>query len=108
MCAECRWYDDLAFVTLRETVLADLRFGCWPVSIAHKVYAPSTSPKLKAKPDSWASACVVDCLIQEALLQQLTPIFDPLFSDYSYGFRPGRRAHQSIETACDHVAAGHR
>ncbi|MGF6154771.1 RNA-directed DNA polymerase [Pseudomonas fluorescens] len=52
--------------------------------------------------------CVVDRLIQQALLQQLTPIFEPLFSDYSYGFRPGRSAHQAIETARDHVAAGHR
>jgi len=52
--------------------------------------------------------CVVDRLIQQALLQQLTPIFDPLFSDYSYGFRPGRSAHHAIETARAHVAAGHR
>ena len=51
---------------------------------------------------------VVDRLIQQALLQQLTPIFDPLFSDHSYGFRPGRSAHQAIETARAHVAAGHR
>ena len=51
---------------------------------------------------------VMDRLIQQALLQQLTPIFDPLFSDYSYGFRPGRSAHQAIETARDHLAAGHR
>ncbi|MFL6965623.1 group II intron reverse transcriptase/maturase [Pseudomonas alvandae] len=51
---------------------------------------------------------VVDRLIQQALLQQLTPIFDPLFSDYSYGFRPGRSAHQAIKTARGHVAAGHR
>jgi len=51
---------------------------------------------------------VVDRLIQQALLQQLTPIFDPLFSDYSYGFRPGRSAHQAIETARGHVAAGCR
>jgi RNA-directed DNA polymerase len=50
----------------------------------------------------------MDRLIQQALLQQLTPIFDPLFSDYSYGFRPGRSAHQAIETARVHVAAGHR
>ncbi len=50
----------------------------------------------------------MDRLIQQALLQQLTPIFDPLFSDYSYGFRPGRSAHQTIETARGHVAAGHR
>jgi len=51
---------------------------------------------------------VVDRLIQQALLQQLTPIFDPLFSGYSYGFRPGRSAHQAIETARAHVAMGHR
>ncbi|MEA1605318.1 group II intron reverse transcriptase/maturase [Pseudomonas spirodelae] len=51
---------------------------------------------------------VVDRLIQQALLQQLTPIFDPLFSDYSYGFRPGRSAHQAVEMARAHVAAGHR
>ncbi len=51
---------------------------------------------------------VVDRLIQQALLQQLTPIFDPLFSDFSYGFRPGRSAHQAVEMARAHVVAGHR
>ncbi|VVQ06087.1 hypothetical protein PS934_03045 [Pseudomonas fluorescens] len=51
---------------------------------------------------------VMDRLIQQALQQQLTPIFDPLFSDYSYGFRPGRSAQQAIETARAHVAAGQR
>lgn len=51
---------------------------------------------------------VVDRLIQQALLQQLTPVFDPLFSDYSYGFRPGRNSHQAVEMARAHVASGHR
>jgi len=51
---------------------------------------------------------VVDRLIQQALLQQLTPFFDPLFSDYSYGFRPNRSAHQAVEMARAHVASGHR
>ena len=51
---------------------------------------------------------VVDRLIQQALQQQLTPIFDPLFSDYSYGFRPSRSAHQAVEMARTHVEAGHR
>lgn len=51
---------------------------------------------------------VVGRLIQQALQQQLTPIFDPLFSDYSYDFRPGRSTHQAIEMARVHVAAGHR
>jgi len=51
---------------------------------------------------------VVDRMIQQALLQVLTPIFDPTFSDDSYGFRPGRSAHDAVRRARDHVAAGHR
>jgi retron-type reverse transcriptase len=37
---------------------------------------------------------VLDRLIQQALLQVLTPVFDPEFSEHSYGFRPGKSAHQ--------------
>lgn len=65
-------------------------------------------PKPKGGTRQLGIPSVVDRLIQQALLQELTPIFDPLFSDYSYGFRPGRSAHQAIETARGHVAAGHR
>jgi RNA-directed DNA polymerase len=65
-------------------------------------------PKPKGGTRQLGIPSVVDRLIQQALLQQLTLIFDPLFSDYSYGFRPGRSAHQAIETARSHVAAGHR
>lgn len=39
---------------------------------------------------------VVDRVIQQAIAQQLQPIFEPLFSDGSYGYRPGRRAQQAI------------
>ena len=65
-------------------------------------------PKPKGGTRQLGIPSVVDRLIQQAVLQQLTPIFDPLFSDYSYGFRPGRSAHQAIKTARAHVAAGHR
>lgn len=65
-------------------------------------------PKPKGGARQLGIPCVVDRLIQQALLQQLTSIFDPLFSDYSYGFRPGRSAHQAVDTARSHVAAGHR
>ena len=51
---------------------------------------------------------VMDRMIQQALLQVLTPIFDPMFSADSYGFRPGRSAHQAVERAREHIAAGHR
>lgn len=51
---------------------------------------------------------VVDRFIQQAVLQVLTPIFDPTFSESSYGFRPGRSQHQAIEAAQKHVEAGNR
>lgn len=51
---------------------------------------------------------VLDRLIQQALLQILQPIFDPHFSDNSYGFRPGRSAHDAVLAARGHVRAGHR
>ena len=43
--------------------------------------------------------CVVDRLIQQALLQVLQRRWDPTFSEHSYGFRPGRSAHQAVAQA---------
>jgi retron-type reverse transcriptase len=51
---------------------------------------------------------VIDRLIQQALLQVLGPLFDPTFSDSSFGFRPGRSAHQALDRAQEHIASGHR
>jgi len=51
---------------------------------------------------------VMDRMIQQALHQALTPIFDPTFSEDSYGFRPGRSAHQAVLRAKEHIEAGHR
>ena len=51
---------------------------------------------------------VLDRLIQQALLQQMTPIFDPHFSPESYGFRPGKRAHDAVRRAQEHIQDGYR
>ncbi len=51
---------------------------------------------------------VLDRMIQQALHQVLTPIFDPTFSDASFGFRPGRGAHDAVVRAREHIAAGYR
>jgi len=51
---------------------------------------------------------VLDRLIQQALLQMLQPIFDPTFSDGSFGYRPQRSAHGAVRRAREHMAAGHR
>jgi RNA-directed DNA polymerase len=47
-------------------------------------------------------------MIQQALLQILQPIFDPTFSEESFGFRPRRSALGAVERAREHVTAGHR
>jgi RNA-directed DNA polymerase len=49
---------------------------------------------------------VLDRFIQQALLQVLQPRFDPTFSDASYGFRPGRRAHDAVCRAQGYVQEG--
>jgi group II intron reverse transcriptase/maturase len=51
---------------------------------------------------------VLDRFIQQALLQVLQPIFDPTFSDHSYGFRPGRSAHDAVERARGYIQDGRR
>lgn len=51
---------------------------------------------------------VTDRLIQQALLQVLQPLLDPTFSEHSYGFRPGRRAHEAVVRAQAYVQSGRR
>jgi RNA-directed DNA polymerase len=50
---------------------------------------------------------VVDRLIQQAALQVLQADWDPTFSEHSYGFRPGRSAHQAVKQAQEYIASGH-
>ena len=49
---------------------------------------------------------VLDRFIQQLLLQVMTPIFEPLFSEHSYGFRPGRSAHEAVAAAQGYAHQG--
>jgi len=51
---------------------------------------------------------VIDRVIQQAIAQVMTPIFDPEFSDSSYGFRPGRSAHGALRQVRADIKAGYR
>jgi len=51
---------------------------------------------------------VLDRMIQQAILQVLTPIFDPHFSESSYGFRPGRCCQDAVKAAQGYVGSGYR
>lgn len=48
----------------------------------------------------------LDRFLQQAMLQVLQADWDPIFSDASYGFRPGRSAHQAVARAQEHIGAG--
>ena len=49
----------------------------------------------------------LDRLVQQAVLQVVQRQWDPTFSDHSYGFRPGRSAHQAVAQAQKYIAAGY-
>ena len=51
---------------------------------------------------------VLDRLIQQAIYQVMMPIFDPNFSDHSYGFRPGRSAHNAVYQIREYIRQGYR
>ena len=51
---------------------------------------------------------VVDRVIQQAMYQVMMPIFDPGFSEFSYGFRPGRSAHDAVRQVREYIRQGYR
>lgn len=51
---------------------------------------------------------VVDRFVQQAMLQVLQRVWEPRFSDHSYGFRPGRSAHDAVGQAQQYIAEGYR
>jgi RNA-directed DNA polymerase len=87
----------------------------WPTirdQLLEGTYAPQPVkrveiPKPKGGVRKLGVPCVVDRLIQQALLQILQPDWDRTFSEHSYGFRPGRSAHQAVAQAQRYVAAGY-
>ena len=65
-------------------------------------------PKTGGGTRSLGIPTVLDRFIQQAILQILQPLIDPSFSDHSYGFRPGRRAHDALRRAREYVQEGRR
>ena len=63
-------------------------------------------PKPKGGVRQLGIPTAVDRLVQQAILQVLDPIFDPTFSEHSYGFRVGRSAHRAIQKATEYVTEG--
>ncbi|GIQ66870.1 group II intron reverse transcriptase/maturase [Paenibacillus cisolokensis] len=87
-----------------ETVKAELLAGTYRPSPVRRVEIPKPGGGVRLL----GIPTVMDRLLQQALLQVMEPIFDPHFSWYSYGFRPGKRAHDAVLQAQRYIQSGLR
>ena len=102
--------DEMTVADLRDYLKAQ-----WPrikEELLNGIYRPKPVREVEIpKPDgkgvrALGIPTVLDRLIQQAIHQVLSPIFDIGFSECSYGFRPGRNAHQAIVKARQYVTSG--
>jgi group II intron reverse transcriptase/maturase len=87
-----------------ERIRAELLAGSYRPSAVRRQEIPKSGGGMR----QLGIPTVLDRFIQQAILQVLQPIFDPTFSAHSYGFRPGRRAHDAVCQAQRYVQSGRR
>lgn len=86
-----------------ETIKAQLLEGTYRPSPVKRVEIPKPGGGVRLL----GIPTALDRLIQQALLQVMTPIFDPDFSPCSFGFRPGKRAHDAVKQAQKYIQEGY-
>jgi RNA-directed DNA polymerase len=86
------------------TIKAKLLAGSYMPSPVRRVDIPKPQGGVR----TLGIPTLTDRLIQHALHQVLSPIFEAEFSESSYGFRVGRNAHQAVKAAKQYVAEGRR
>lgn len=84
-------------------IRAKLDKGCYVPSPVKRVEIPKPGGGVRAL----GIPTVLDRMIQQAIHQVLSPIFEPTFSPHSYGFRPGRSAQDAVKAARDYIEKGY-
>lgn len=87
----------------REELLESIREGCYKPSPVRSKEIPKPNGGVR----KLGIPTVVDRVIQQAIAQKLQPIYEPLFSDGSYGYRPKRSAQQAIRKVKEYAEQGY-
>ena len=86
-----------------EEIVESIRRGKYKPRPVKRVYIPKTGGDRRAL----GIPTVTDRFVQQALSQVLTPVFEPTFSEHSFGFREGRSAHDALFKAAGYIEEGY-
>jgi len=91
-------------LTHKDEILQSITSGKYKPNPVRRVEIPKEGGKKR----QLGIPTVVDRVIQQAIAQILSPIYEPLFSNHSYGFRPKRSAHDALKQCQDYITTGYK
>jgi len=87
----------------KEELITSIERGTYRLNPVRRVEIPKENGKSRGL----GIPTVVDRVIQQSIAQQLTPLYEPGFSQWSFGFRPKRSAHQALYKCRDYITEGY-